>query len=45
MKEYMAETFGDKCTCCTLCPTCKRKSDVECRRGYGRRGLEKTVKI
>ena len=41
MPEYMAETFGDKCTCCTLCPTCKRKSDVEGRRGYGRRGLEK----
>lgn len=41
LPEYMAETFGDKCTCCTLCPTCKRKSDVEGRRGYGRRGLEK----
>ena len=41
MPEYMAETFGDKCTCCTLCPTCKRKSDVEGRRGYGRRGLYK----
>lgn len=41
MPEYMAETFGDKCTCCTLCPTCKRKSDVEGQRGYGRRGLYK----
>lgn len=41
MPEYMAETFGDKCTCCTLCPTCKRKNDVEGRRGYSRCGLEK----
>lgn len=26
--EYMQEQFGDKCTCCMLCTTCRRSKDV-----------------
>ena len=39
--EYLKETFGDDCTCCTWCATCKRKKDVTGRRGFGWQGLEK----
>lgn len=28
MPEYMQEQFGDKCTCCMLCTTCRRSKDV-----------------
>lgn len=42
LPEYLKETFGDGCTCCTWCATCKRKKDVTGRRDYGHRGLEKT---
>ena len=37
----LKETFGDDCTCCTWCATCKRKKDVTGRRGFGWQGLEK----
>lgn len=42
--EYMKETMGDdsKYVCCTLCATCKRKRDVDGRRGHGSYGLEKS---
>lgn len=39
MPEYMADCFGDGCTCCMLCATCRRQKDVAGRSASKTGGL------